>query len=377
MKSLFKKTSPNDKNPELPKASKEEIKSDQSITSFFKDLARKKTASSGLTKQTDDIIVKKYVLLQSFYRNSTEKKGEVSRTSTFSGPKTTDLKQNQDTLDSKWMDLGSQDFGKSFGHDASRSDNFGSGDSLNYPLKTRKSINKNIKTESREKPAHETGTASLLQRRTIKKDFGDLNGSTDSISGARRGSTDSISGARRGSTDSISGARRGSTINTKDTLKAQLELQRQELSTSFGSAISSGVPIKVKIREPISKLDNSSRLGESSDSSMLSITEATNVRLETNIGSSDTETDEIQDKYVLQESSRQEVVRERWISAVRMVIRGIQSTRAMSRNPKDLAIMGSIKEIIDDPHNSNSLSGIIKNSTSSKTGNQRGILLLF
>ena len=355
MKSLFKKISPNDKNPELPKASKEEIKSDQSITSFFKDLARKKTASSGLTKQTDDIIVKKYVLLQSFYRNSTEKKGEVSRTSTFSGPKTTDLKQNQDTLDSKWMDLGSQDFGKSFGHDASRSDNFGSGDSLNYPLKTRKSINKNIKTESREKPAHETGTASLLQRRTIKKDFGDLNGSTDSISGARRGST----------------------INTKDTLKAQLELQRQELSTSFGSAISSGVPIKVKIREPISKLDNSSRLGESSDSSMLSITEATNVRLATNIGSSDTETDEIQDKYVLQESSRQEVVRERWISAVRMVIRGIQSTRAMSRNPKDLAIMGSIKEIIDDPHNSNSLSGIIKNSTSSKTGNQRGILLLF
>jgi hypothetical protein len=64
MKSLFKKDSPNlkdgnQKNPELPKASKEEAQVNQPITSFFKDLARKKTS----TKLTDDILVKKYALL--------------------------------------------------------------------------------------------------------------------------------------------------------------------------------------------------------------------------------------------------------------------------------------------------------------------------
>jgi hypothetical protein len=71
MKSLFKKNSPNpndshQKNPELPKASTEEARADQSITSFFKDLARKTTStkqSATSTKLTDDILVKKYALL--------------------------------------------------------------------------------------------------------------------------------------------------------------------------------------------------------------------------------------------------------------------------------------------------------------------------
>ena len=65
MKSLFKKNSPTNslqKNPELPTA-KAESNSDNSITSYFRDLSRKKTAPPSQTRNADDQLVKKYELI--------------------------------------------------------------------------------------------------------------------------------------------------------------------------------------------------------------------------------------------------------------------------------------------------------------------------
>lgn len=63
MKSLFKKAPVNDssqKLPAIPKAQKEESNADHSITSFFRDLSRKKTApQSGQSRQQEHIISRK------------------------------------------------------------------------------------------------------------------------------------------------------------------------------------------------------------------------------------------------------------------------------------------------------------------------------
>lgn len=62
MKSLFKKTSLNDssqKLPPIPNAQKNESTEDHSISSFFKDLAKKKNVQPVQTKQQEGIMSRK------------------------------------------------------------------------------------------------------------------------------------------------------------------------------------------------------------------------------------------------------------------------------------------------------------------------------
>jgi hypothetical protein len=167
------------------------------------------------------------------------------------------------------MDLGSRDFDSKNLID-SRSGMEGSRDSINSPLKARKSTVKGTNKEIAER-SQESGTAYLLRRQTIAKGLSD---STDSISGIRSSSTkanqesgtayllrrQTIAKGLSDSTDSISGIRSSS---TKDSLKARLELQRQELSMNFGSSIDSGADIsKLKLKEAVLKSDTSSRMDE-------------------------------------------------------------------------------------------------------------------
>lgn len=66
MKSLFKKNTPDNsqKNPELPKAKKDESNADGSMVSYFRDLARKKTAPT--VRNADDPISRKYVRFNNY-----------------------------------------------------------------------------------------------------------------------------------------------------------------------------------------------------------------------------------------------------------------------------------------------------------------------
>lgn len=284
--------------------------------------------------------------------SSMERKGELSQPVTLSGVKINDQKQNSQCyeVDSKWMD-GSKDFGASFGNVEL------TGDVGNGPLKARKSTLRKTNAASAEKSIE----SSFLQRSSTKKEMVDSN-------------------------DSIA-VHRNSTLK-KDTLKAKLEQQRLELLMNFGSSINSSTPLsKVKLREQVFKEDNSNGFGEDSDNPEINDKAKRNFEIQENdkpkrtmeIQDYEISDSEIQENDIIQpETHRQELYRERWTSAIRMVIRGLKSTIAMSVKPKEMEIIGSVnREIIDAPQNLTGISGIMKNTTISKTDNQKGIIASF
>jgi hypothetical protein len=131
---------------------------------------------------------------------------------------------------------------------------------------------------------------------------------------------------------------------------------------NFGSAINSGAPIsKVKLKETVLKSGSSGRLDGGNDGEVVKDNRNSDAEIADSLN-----------------SSRREIVRDRWIFAIQMVIRGLKSTSLMSKRPNDMEIIDAIKKaVIDDPQSLNAISGIIKIPTTAKTDNQKGILRFF
>ena len=219
------------------------------------------------------------------------------------------------------------------------------------PLKARPSITKKANAENSNGGQIQNET--ILKRRSTRKELNDSTGSLASR-------TDSQTMLNKSSF-------------TKDSLKAKLEQQRLELSMNFGNSLNSDVS-KLKLRESFMVSNHKNRNEPDSEkSSILQLSGSTQNKLRGDENTQDFQLLDLETQKLFEnDTSRLEVSRERWRSAIQRVKMGLKSKTSITGKLTDMEIIANAKkQIIEAPQNLVTFSGIV-NSTNSKTDNQKG-----